>query len=58
MFAQLIVILAFVASVAATRPNEIISFEEAVKKMGMPDLPREHVTTKLQVFHDERCLIE
>ena len=29
MFAQLIVILAFVASVAATRPNEIISFEEA-----------------------------
>jgi cathepsin X len=48
LFAQLIVILAFVASVAATRPNEIISFEEAVKKMGMPDLPREHVTTKLQ----------
>jgi cathepsin X len=43
-----LICVALVATVSCETPNAIISFEEAVKKMGMPDLPRSHVTSSLK----------
>ena len=42
-----VLLVAFVGVVAAARPNEIISFEEATKNMGM-ELPKEHIVSSIE----------
>jgi len=43
-----IVLCGLVVTSAFEKFNEIISFEEAVKKMNMPDLPKSHVVSSLE----------